>query len=54
MRACVRACVRVCGVRVGATLDCIGKITAGRITALIHLLRLISCLFICLHILRHV
>ena len=33
---CVRACVcaRVC---MGAKLNCVGKITAGRITALIHL-----------------
>ena len=31
---CVCVCVRA---RVGAKLNCIGKITAGRITALIHL-----------------
>ena len=34
VRACVCACARVC---MGAKLNCIGKITAGRITALIHL-----------------
>ena len=33
---CVCVCVCVCA-RVGAKLNCIGKITAGRITALIHL-----------------
>ena len=33
---CVCVCVRA-RARVGAKLNCIGKITAGRITALIHL-----------------
>ena len=39
-RRCVCVCVCVCvraRARVGAKLNCIGKITAGRITALIHL-----------------
>ena len=37
---CVCVCTRVCvraRVCMGAKLNCIGKITAGRITALIHL-----------------
>ena len=38
VRACVCVCVCVCArVCMGAKLNCIGKITAGRITALIHL-----------------
>ena len=36
--AATAVCVCVCArARVGAKLNCIGKITAGRITALIHL-----------------